>query len=575
MYKTAQTHKMNPAWQWLIAMLIVFAGGLINGGIFHLRYTEARKTAQAHQEGRAHAILQAVVQECELFTDVLESIRSLHNISEQVTARDFEEFLEKGMLYQRRILGGFGLAQRLNHADRMMRARADTTIPGAYLRITEFDTDFNIVDAARRQEYYPLTFQTPADALPVPSGYDFNSTTEGQRAITEMIASGKTVMAGPAYQLSQSQNDPAYYVFSPILYQSMPGVPLPFPPPGYLIGFAVSLFKPAAILEAIEPLAAESGFNTEFLPYDARPADQPYPTGIKVFEQTVMVGGKPWKLVNWSSPALTPHLPVWWRDRIFWFGIFITILVALEWMLQAGRTVRIERLVQSRTDDLRAAKELIEQEMRERARLEKEIDEVAHREKLRIGRDLHDSLGQKLTGAVLLSRVLVRKAATGTADKMDEARQLNALLKEAVTQVRRLAHGLAPVNLGNTGLSGALEHLSKEISQTCDIRCTFSQTAADWEPIEQQAEHLYHIAQEAASNAVKHSGADTISIELTLKKHSGEMKITDNGHGFAPDMDAAANGIGLRMMRHRAEIIGGKLLIEENASGGTTVICRI
>ncbi len=557
---------MKPAWSWFVAALILVCGLLINSAIYRSRAAAAQQAVKARLEGQSLAIRQAVVQEATAFIDVLESIRSLHSISEQVTARDFEEFLEKGMLYQRRILGGFGLVQRLSHTDRLMRETADPAIPAARLAITEYDPEGGITAAGRRQEYYPVTFQTPTNTFPVPVGFDMGSYPAGKTAIEDMLQHAATVMAGPA---GYEPTGNAYYVFSPIVYHTMPGVPLPFPPPGYLVGFAVGIFEPSAIMDRVQESVPASGFHTLFAPVAAANETNIAPQNAISFEHALTIAGEKWLLRNWLMPETLAVQSVWQRDSIFWLGMLITLLLAAEWLQQSSRHRRTERLVQERTADLRRAKERIETDMSERVRLENEIIEVGNREKLRIGRDLHDSLGQKLTGALFLSKALTR-----TNDSNENAAKLTGLLKETVTQVRRLAHGLAPVDLGDTGLCGALAHLTAETQRTYAIQCTFDKQLSDNEPAGQAATHLYHIAQEAVSNAVKHGKADRISIMLTVQPDGSSLQIEDNGGGIPAENSRPQGGIGIRMMQHRADIIGGSLSISPHPDGGTRIICR-
>lgn len=555
----------KPVWSWVVAALILLCGLLVNGAIYRARTNAAQHAFLARLEGQSLAIRQAVLQEAGTFIDVLESIRSLHSISEQVTARDFEEFLEKGMLYQRHILGGFGLIQRLSHADRLMRETAATSVPAARLIITEYDDDGGISPANRRPEYYPVTFQTPGNALPVPVGFDMGSFPAGKSAIESMLKDGATVMAGPA---GKDQN--AYYVFSPIVYHTMPGMPLPFPPPGYLVGFAVSVFDPSAILKRVQESIDVHGFNSVFIPLETAKKVSAAPDNAIRFEHALTIAGEQWLMINWITTQNILLQPGWQRDSIFWLGLLITLLLAAEWLQQSSRHRRAENLVQKRTADLRRAKEQIEADMNERVRLENEIIKAGNREKLRIGRDLHDSLGQKLTGALFISKALARRK-----DDDEDAGRLTGLLKEAVTQVRRLAHGLAPVDLGDTGLCGALAHLAEETQRTYGIQCAFEKQLTLPEPTGQTAIHLYHIAQEAVSNAVRHGKAGNIRISLEITSAGGRLDVEDDGGGIPDETRRADAGIGIRMMQHRADIIGGSLSITPRPDGGTSVICHI
>ncbi|HEY8240879.1 MAG TPA: sensor histidine kinase, partial [Kiritimatiellia bacterium] len=226
-------------------------------------------------------------------------------------------------------------------------------------------------------------------------------------------------------------------------------------------------------------------------------------------------------------------------------------------------------VVSVRTADLQNANERIEKEMQERLRLENEILEVSSSEKERVGRDLHDSLGQKLTGAAFLSRALIDRFPDADADGKDSARKINEIIKETVTQVRRIARGLSPVELGEEGLIDALRLLAEETEQTCGISCTFKTAGDSPARTGSVALHLYHIAQEAISNAVRHGKARHITIALD----PGSMSIDDDGTGMPADA-TKHGGMGLKLMRYRAAMIGGSLDIGNRTGGGTRLTCR-
>ena len=261
-------------------------------------------------------------------------------------------------------------------------------------------------------------------------------------------------------------------------------------------------------------------------------------------------------------------------ELILLIGLAITWLVTIELLLLARRGRKIEQIVQARTTDLLAAKAMLEREMSERMRLESEILEISSREKLRVGQDLHDSLGQKLTGAVFLSRTLATKLADAGDEERDSAEHINELLKDALAQVRRLARGLAPVELDDEGLANALQRLAADTRETYGIDCAFHAEDDGRVSDNKASVHLFHIAQEAVNNAVRHGKPGRILITLAAGAgDGGRLVVEDNGAGI-PGEAERGQGMGLRIMHYRAAMIGGSLDIQRRRDRGAVVTCR-
>jgi PAS domain S-box-containing protein len=210
----------------------------------------------------------------------------------------------------------------------------------------------------------------------------------------------------------------------------------------------------------------------------------------------------------------------------------------------------------------------------EQKRLERQIQEISEQEKRRIGQDLHDGLGQYLTGIAFMSRLLQRKLAERQVPEAIDAEKIATLVNKTVFQARDLARGLCPVELENNGLHAALQDLSataeKLFNVTCTVECDSSVRISE----NNTALHLYRIAQEAINNAVKHGKAQNIVVALTRNGGTVSLKIQDDGIGF-PKADHKSNGIGLRVMNYRAGMIGASLNVESQRTGGTVVRCQL
>jgi signal transduction histidine kinase len=248
-----------------------------------------------------------------------------------------------------------------------------------------------------------------------------------------------------------------------------------------------------------------------------------------------------------------------------WLRIWDSIVRLMFFCLVvfAGSAFRAQR------DANRAQIALLERSQR----LEQEIISISEREQLRVGRDLHDSLGQYLVAigfaADTLKEDLQRESLHGAA----AAGQIAELLHDAVRRARDLARGLSPVDKHEGGLESALEELTLSTSRLTGIPCSFisdGQIAGN----NVRDLHLFRIAQEALNNSAKHSHASAIVIALDAGDGDLCLRICDDGVGF--DSTRTVNGgMGLNIMRYRAEMIGGTLEIQANSPSGTVLSCTI
>lgn len=222
----------------------------------------------------------------------------------------------------------------------------------------------------------------------------------------------------------------------------------------------------------------------------------------------------------------------------------------------------------------------IVRDITDRRRLEQEVLRAGDLERRRIGQDLHDGLGQMLTGIGLIAGGLARRLANEAAPEADEVGEIASLVREADQYARGLARGLVPVELEMGGLVGALERLAESALRLFGIECRFERTGDLLVEDPTVAGHLYRIAQEAVSNAVRHGKAQHVAITLALGAEQVRLRIRDDGHGFNPE-DASPlaadsrRGMGLRIMHYRARIIGASLDLHSTPGEGTTITCTI
>jgi PAS domain S-box-containing protein len=211
-------------------------------------------------------------------------------------------------------------------------------------------------------------------------------------------------------------------------------------------------------------------------------------------------------------------------------------------------------------------------------RLEIAILEISEREQRRIGQDLHDGLGQHLTGIAFMSKTLEQKLlARGLPEEAADAAGVARLVNQAIATTRQLSHGLLPVQLAAHGLMSALHHLADEVQDVFHVVCRFDCDEPILVDDLSVATHLFRIAQEAVHNAIKHGRAQEIAIALTAESAasgSACLSVSDDGVGCAETMGRGpCEGMGLRIMRHRAAMIGGTFSIERSSDARTIVSC--
>lgn len=247
-----------------------------------------------------------------------------------------------------------------------------------------------------------------------------------------------------------------------------------------------------------------------------------------------------------------------------------------DFLNAAGQRIKLD--ISSRLIDVEGkAKEIegIARDVTERKRLEKEILEVSNREQRRIGHDLHDGVCQQLAATNYLIDVLADQLQEKNYPEAAEAERIGKLINETITQTRLVARGLFPVKLDESGIASALEELATNTASLFKVDCRFQCQAPLPELDNSIALHLYYIAQESTLNAAKHGQAKHINISLTLANNLLTLSVEDDGIGITPSVIAKMSGMGIRIMRYRARVIGGTLDLKKRPHHGTQVRCEL
>lgn len=267
--------------------------------------------------------------------------------------------------------------------------------------------------------------------------------------------------------------------------------------------------------------------------------------------------------------ALGPHLV-----RLILFETLAIVTSVLAGRLKKAKRaleqaqVELEDRIRRRTEELSLANERLVDEVARRLEAEKAILEVSDREQRRLGQDLHDGLCQTIAGVRLMVEDLRGKVRTGSEEL---AETIEAQLTEALDQAYTISRGLCPVELETDGLVSALEELAAKMSRIHPVRCRFRCRRSVQIPDNTVATHIYRIAQEAVINAIKGGKATQIHVWLGCRRSMLVLRIADNGTGLAPG--PARQGMGLKIMEHRARLIDAELSLRRRSRGGTRVEC--
>ncbi len=639
--KTRTTRPRYGRWPIIFASLTAVAGICIS---LYLR-SRIAQTESTTAKLTAETLRLNTEQDLNLFADVLESVCALHALSDAVDQAAMDEFVQKGLVHQHAVLGSFGLTQRINPRLRAEIEGKEKNQPGAY-QVVQSGPDGTWIPAGSKPAYYPLTWQSRANGLNVPIGFDFSSLGEEAQSTIEQIErtrrpalvlepisrnqrsevrdqktevrdqrsedgshnsqSPRTTDLRPPTSVSPllpaltsdlrppTSVFPSYWVFAPVIPQRF----------GNAIGFAVAVLYPETILQRVAALSGSS--------YNLRMTLQPLPLGSET-KNTIQRTARGWLYrhpleaigTQWIFECSLPVTATGHRSTFaLVIGLIITALMTSQLLLLGNRTRKIEAEVRARTEDLRIANSRLEENLHERARLEEEMNELAARERRQIGRDLHDSLGQKLTGAVFLSRALmdyfsnsldrgtedggqrteVRGQKTEDGERKTEignrqstignqeahARTLNETLKSAVAQVRNMARGLAPVTLNDENLCEALKQLAEEMTGLYGVSCEVKECSELLGLDRKTNEQLYLIAREAINNAARHAQAGHITTRLIGGESAWMLHVEDDGKGL-PSEQPNGDGMGIRIMRHRSDLIGAKFIMSSIQGKGTRI----
>ncbi|MBA2432488.1 MAG: sensor histidine kinase [Chthoniobacterales bacterium] len=258
----------------------------------------------------------------------------------------------------------------------------------------------------------------------------------------------------------------------------------------------------------------------------------------------------------------SPLYPVaaWWNC-----GMRFGILVVFVWLLAAlcQHTWQQDHAVNERAREL-------ENEIAERKRAERDFFKLLQRQREQIAYDLHDGLAQLLTAIAMKTKHLERELDAEFSPHAEAANAIVKRMNEAVGQTRDIARGLSPIDGEATELVAAVRLLAAETARDYNVKCRSTSSHSQLPYSRDASVHIYRICQQAIDNALRHGGAKSIEIQLHQDDRRFRLTLQDDGCGFARPSEPL-QGLGLRTMAFRAEVIGGKFRISSSRHGGTTV----
>ena len=245
----------------------------------------------------------------------------------------------------------------------------------------------------------------------------------------------------------------------------------------------------------------------------------------------------------------------------------VIISFTLVWVVHA--LISLQRQLEDRVRRRTAA---LEEAIRRRQQLERDLLEIAARERNAIGRELHDDLCQHLVGTALATKVLAEHLAEKDPAGARDAQAIVTHVEEGIARSRNLARGLLLASIEPNELAGELAQLAVKGSEG-GVACRFRMEGKPSVASAATAAQLFRIAQEALRNALRHSSPQRVDIVLAGNDEATLLMVNDDGSGLAPQ--EGRTGMGLKIMEHRASLVGGTLAIVPAPGEGTRIICRI
>lgn len=271
-------------------------------------------------------------------------------------------------------------------------------------------------------------------------------------------------------------------------------------------------------------------------------------------------------VVDFPAPVAGAGAPLayWGIQWLLWVNKVALLMLLFSLFVRLLRRTMIAERVALRS---------LEKESANRQRLAREVNLIGELERRRLGAELHDGLCQHLTATLLNCVTAEHQAQTARQPEAAGFGRIRASLEEAIGMAYEVAKGLCPVDLGPDALVPAFEQLCRTVQARHGVACVLQADPALTVGDAASALNLYRIAGEAVANAVKHAHCARIDIELVREAGEVVLRVTDDGK--SPASGVSKGGLGQGIMAYRAELIGGKLELEQVPGAGRRVVCRL
>jgi signal transduction histidine kinase len=284
-----------------------------------------------------------------------------------------------------------------------------------------------------------------------------------------------------------------------------------------------------------------------------------YAVALAILSVIIWTGGD----ILGGAPSPGVLIRIW--NAAIVFSLFIIVIYLLNALCQT--LIGLEATVQDRTMALR-------EEMEERRRLEHETLDLSERERQAFGHELHDVVCQELASIAIAGHMLAKKLHSQGAREAEQAREIAAMVDRALTKARSVARGFFTAGFNVSGLAEALRENARNVEDRTGVKCEVVWQESIVILNEDVVMHFFRIAQEGIQNAVKHADASCIRVSLSRAEDTVRLTIDDDGKG--PNaLSESSPGLGLRIMRYRASLIGGELKVDRSPMGGLQILCAI
>lgn len=579
--------------------LVLALGLTLSAAAFQYVSKQVAREARGKFEAECAAIERIVTTRLSSFTNLLMSLRGFMSHAQVVTHAEFTRYVsELDLLRQHPGVTTINYAQQVDGAAKaafVNSVRKDTS-----LRPRGFP-EFSIAQHAERASYHVITFVEPFDANAALFGLDLQSCCAGTQEALAAVRDSGEIISDP--EILADADDYQWGLRLATYRGGLPTTTLEQRREAFAgsVGLRFSLSQ---LMEEIVPpphtkrvrvrlhsFPRAAGSNTAFTPalrnmiidsFASRPSKVERAVAFNKRAGANELSSNTWlhfggqtlgiyydgKMVDFSTDT-ERALPYLVTTTIL---ILTSALFAMLRLLLRSR-LELETAVGERTHELKQANDEMRVEAQKRIRLEREILGVAEQERERLGRDLHDDIGQMLTATAFLAQSLSQDLEARWEEGAGHANLIEKHLSETVERIRYLAQGLMPLASQVGSLSVALEQLARHARESFRIGCQVVCDPPEIFANQLAAEQLYRIAQEGLLNAVKHGHASSVTISLSLSHESQSLRmaVTDNGDGIDNERMLHSAGIGLRLMRKRCLTIGMNMSLERRPEGGTVL----